>query len=459
MNQYPIYQIITKDIKRRNKLGINKVQSKISIQVGIIIIQSNQQNQGEMIEKEREIITQMDGQYKINQSNYIIEIYQLIQIIQIQQVTKKERQRGEIYQIIISSIIGVKYQQYSNDIILTIISWEQQNQSQYQMISMQGRESYKGGSQAAGIKYFQQSAQTTGIQQMGVAILFSITGSTNVEIQKIMIPYQRETEGIIIRISQTQITITFIFKQAGAPFHNWAPDLYDNIPTTIAMWIAIIPKITQMIQYQNIQNQFQEVENIWKIIGIISLIIGSVGLSTQWKIKRFIAYSAISHIGIQILAQITQSIESFKYYIYIYGLQNIIFFMIIITYKISKREKIKQGDQKGMYNKNVTQSIIFAQTIFSFAGIPPQGGFFAKQKVIESIMIQNQIIIAQLIIITSVISTGNYQTVIKTIQYEQPEYRYKIRINTMRSNIISIIISIIIFIYQKTTLQINQVIN
>lgn len=445
MSQYPSYQIIQKEGKKK------KIQSRISNQIIIILIQGNQNYQDKIIEKEREIITYMDGQQKINQRNNIIENYQLIQIIIIQHGCVKTKQKGEIYQIIISSIIGINYQQYSNDIILTIIAWEQQNQSQYQMISMQGRK--KGGSQSTGIKYFQQSAQTTGIQQMGIGIQISITGSTNKEIQEIMIPYQRETEGWKIKITMIQISITFIFKQGAAPFHNWAPDLYENIPTTIVMWIGIIPKITYMIQYMNIQNQFIEISFIWYIIGILSLIIGSFGLNGQWKIKRFIAYSSISHIGFQILAQITQRVESFKYYIQIYGLENILIQMIINT-----RETRNQKELKGQKKKNMTQSIIFGQTLFSFAGIPPQAGFFAKQQIIESIIIHNYISIAQIIVIISVISTGNYQIIIKTIQYSQPKYKNKIYINKIDSNIISIIISIIIFIYKKTTLQSTQVI-
>lgn len=454
INQYPSYQVITKEVKSKNRGGVNKIQNKISSQIIIILIQQGQINQEYMIEKEREIITQMDGQYRLTQSNNIIEVYQLIQIQQIQVGMRRGDQKGEIYQIIISSVIGVNYQQYSNDIIVTIIAWEQQNQTQYQMISMQGRESYKGGSQAAGIKYFQQSAQTTGIQQMGQTVLFSMTGNTNIEVQKTMIEYQRGMEGSKLEIAMIQVTITFIFKQGGAPFHNWAPDLYDNIKTPIAMWIAIIPKMTQMVQYQNIQEQFQEVDNIWYIIGITSLIIGSIGLSAQWKIKRFIAYSAISHVGFQMLAQITGSVDSFKYYMYIYGLQSIIIFIMVMTQKINKEENKYQVEQKGVYKKNVIQSIIFAQTLFSFAGVPPQGGFFAKQQVIESIMKQNQVIIAQIIIITSVISTGNYQKVIKTVQYEQGKYNYILRIGGKDGNIIGGVIILLLQIYQEMTLQI-----
>lgn len=457
---YISYQIISKKTEGRNIIRENKGQSKITRQVIIIGILQNQEIQNEW----NNTIIIMDGQSKITKGGQIIETYQQIQIIQMMEIITISKIKSEIYQIIMSGIIGMKYQQNSNDQIIIITAWEQQNQSQYQMVSMQGAKSNKGGSQSAGIKYFQQSAQTTGIQQIGIAILYSQTGSTNQEIQKIMIPYQKETTNGgngIQEISIIAISITQIFKQAAAPFHNWAPDLYESIPTPIAMWIAIIPKITQQIQIQNNQYQFQIVENLWIQIGIISLIIGSIGLGEQWKVFRFIAYSAISHLGFQILSIITESPEGAIYYLFIYGINSLLFFAIIIgqnkSYGQIKNknmigsQSIKQ--QGGIYKQNPAIGLSFAQALFSFAGIPPLAGFFAKQQVIEGIISHNLITIAIIIVITSAISTGNYLSLIKISLFDLPITKGQtIKLEKNQSNIISILTSFIIFFYIKPSI-------
>ena len=102
-----------------------------------------------------------------------------------------------------------------------------------------------------------------------------------------------------------------MFKLGAAPFHNWAPDLYDSLPTPITMYVSIIPKIALLFFLYVISPQISDF-NIYNnvsigiyIIAIISIIIGSIGLGSQWRIKRFITYSAISHLGFILIAYIS----------------------------------------------------------------------------------------------------------------------------------------------------------
>ena len=88
-----------------------------------------------------------------------------------------------------------------------------------------------------------------------------------------------------------------MFKLGAAPFHNWAPDLYDSLPTSITTYIAIIPKISILIFMLMIFPLILHIKINFFIVfvAILSLFIGSIGLGSQWRIKRFITYSAISH--------------------------------------------------------------------------------------------------------------------------------------------------------------------
>jgi NADH:ubiquinone oxidoreductase subunit 2 (subunit N) len=85
--------------------------------------------------------------------------------------------------------------------------------------------------------------------------------------------------------------ITFLFKLGMAPLHQWGPDLYDSLPTHLTLWMVTIPKTAVLfLLSQNtifIYDQSGLTYQIMAIFGIISLIIGSIGLGNQWKIKRF----------------------------------------------------------------------------------------------------------------------------------------------------------------------------
>lgn len=285
----------------------------------------------------------MDGLCKCNNITQITEIYQQSQMIIILYIigtnyTTQISKRSEQFQMIITNLIAQIQQQNSNDLIITIITWEQMNQSQYQQITMQGNTD-TGISQSAGIKYFQQSAQTTAFLQMGVSQIYGKTGNLNYDIQ-IAIQYLFNISSIndgcnIITeyIGQLLILITLMFKQGAAPFHYWAPDLYDSLPTPILIYVIIIPKVTILVFQYIIMPIIGIKDTITftfiNCIAIMCIIIGSIGLNSQWRIKRFITYSTISHLGFIQLAYISYSWDSYFNYIYIYGITNLLFLYYI----------------------------------------------------------------------------------------------------------------------------------
>jgi len=85
---------------------------------------------------------------------------------------------------------------------------------------------------SAAIKYFLLSALTTTFLLLAVALLYALTGGTH---------YDNLSVSMINKESMLML-VTFLFKLGGAPFHNWAPDLYDGVPTTITAWMTHVPK-------------------------------------------------------------------------------------------------------------------------------------------------------------------------------------------------------------------------
>ena len=114
------------------------------------------------------------------------------------------------------------------------------------------------------------------------------------------------------------------------------------------------------------------------------MIIGSIGLGGQYRIKRFLAYSAISHLGFQILAQYSMQLDSYMYYIFIYGItsQNIFSIQLVMGTLNSEVQLISQ--LSGLWSRNQALSLAFSMSLFSQAGIPPLAGFFAKLMVIQA---------------------------------------------------------------------------
>jgi len=181
----------------------------------------------------------------------------------------------------------------------------------------------------------------------------------------------------------------------------------------------------------------------------MSLIIGAVLGLTQFRIKRLYAYSTISHIGFILLALTINSIESiqsFIFYLMQYSITNLNAFVILLSVGYSlylyveKTENNKENNtdnqmvdknnspiqlisqMKGYFYINPVLSLSLAITLFSFVGVPPLIGFFAKQMVLSSALDSGYIFMALVAILASVISACYYLAVVKQIFFDKSDY-------------------------------------
>lgn len=497
-----IYQYISQQ-QIKSQVGSNKSYSRLMISGCILMIQWNQSQYIQMPGWKHQLIYQ-DGNQKQTQFNQQSEIFLIQIVIGIQIFMGQERShirggtlKSETYLIQMTNLVGQTYLLSCQSQVQMIAAWEQMNQAQYQQVTIQSNQT--GASLSAGIKYFQLSAQTTGLQLMGIAQIYKNTGSTEI---KILGSFQREIEkpteqlneyNITISIAQIQIQITQSQKLGAAPFHQWSPDLYDEIPTILTMWMAVMPKQTIQLFQSNI-NKFllgfgNVVMSFFIILGCQSQLIGSIGLGSQWRIKRFLAFSAIAHVGFQYQTYSTNDLSSFIFYLIIYGINSFLIFAILeiisnnsiltlilkntnLSYTskknnqynktIIKGENPKQDigdidDLSGLFKQHPALAISLTISQFSLAGIPPLAGFFAKQQIISGIL-SYSFFLSFFFIIMSVISTANYLTVIKVINLPKPKIQIPFKLKIIESYIISIITTFLIFFYftpGQTDLSIN----
>jgi NADH-ubiquinone oxidoreductase chain 2 len=192
------------------------------------------------------------------------------------------------------------------------------------------------------------------------------------------------------------------------------------------------------------------------------LIIGTVVGLTQKRIKRLFAYSTISHVGFILLALSINSIESiqaFIFYLMQYSISNLNAFIILISigfslyFYVNDTDEYKQladknnspiqltSQMKGYFYINPVLALSLTVTIFSFAGIPPLIGFFAKQMVLSAALDAGYVFLALIAILTSVISAVYYLNIIKQVFFDKSDYtinpeldNIKIHGNIMKKN-------------------------
>lgn len=323
----------------------------------------------------------------------------------------------------------------------------------------------------AGLKYFLLGGLSSCLILLGCVLIYSYTGLIYFEdiysitaASNFAISNSSSLSLItgdintIIQLGLVFIFVGFLFKVAGAPFHNWAPDVYNDVPTMVTTWLTIMPKIAILIvSFELIStspivgslNSFIDsfgainalskggngvflITNLLLISSFLSLIIGTIAGLAQVKIKRLLAYSTISHIGFLLLAlsiNTEDSLESFIFYLIQYSVTNLNTFFILLAFgyilnqgiRSSKKDISLISELKGQFATNPLLSLSLALCLFSMAGIPPLMGFFAKAQVLYSSIQNGYYFISIIAILVSVVSAYYYLQIIKVMHFDQSD--------------------------------------
>ncbi len=321
--------------------------------------------------------------------------------------------------IVLLSILGMFFMVSSNDIILFYLGLELQSLALYILASID-RDNLK--SSESGIKYFVLSALSSGLLLYGCSLLYGFTGSTNFDL--IANELGKENTGAVF--AMVFILVGLAFKVSAVPFHMWTPDVYEGAPTSITSYFAVVPKVAGLavlIKFMFIpfSKILMEWQTIIIFISIASMILGAVAAIGQKNIKRLLAYSSIGHIGYALAGVATGVISGYEsaiVYIAIYVVMNIGAFSCLYLLKKDGEYKENISDLSGISKKHPLLAISFLIILFSLAGIPPLGGFFAKFYVFTAVVEQKMYALAIIGLLTTVISAFYYLKIIKTIYFD-----------------------------------------
>lgn len=256
--------------------------------------------------------------------------------------------------ILLFSVLGATLLVSSTDLISMYLSIELQSFAVYILASIH-RDSES--SSRAGLKYFLLGGLSSCFILLGAGLIYSYTGLTHIEsIFNLLLT--STSYSVIPVLGLLFVLIGFLFKIAAAPLHNWAPDVYDEVPTIVTTWLTIMPKISIVIFLLELITSSLLGFNGSGLLGAstwslpltslllfssaLSLIIGSVVGLAQYKFKRLMAYSTISHVGFLLLAlaiNTESSTESLIFYLVQYSVTNLNAFLIVLAlgYTIKSR--------------------------------------------------------------------------------------------------------------------------
>ncbi len=364
--------------------------------------------------------------------------------------------------ILLFVITGAAFLVSSSDLVSIFLSIELQSYGLYLLSTL-----YRNSELATrgGLTYFLLGGLSSCFILLGTSLLYANSGTTNLDGIYVItslsdVNLTSESSNLLywykphyINMSLLILSVGFLFKVSAAPFHFWSPDVYDAIPTIVTTFVAIVAKISififllELVHYTsnsllNFSSQYTWTSTLL-VSSLFSLLIGTIVGLTQFRIKRLFAYSTISHVGFILLALSINSIESiqaFIFYLMQYSISNLNAFVILISigyslyFYVNDNKEYKElqdknnspiqliSQLKGYFYINPVLALSLAITIFSFVGIPPLIGFFAKQMVLSAALDSGYIFLTLVAILTSVISAVYYLNIIKQIFFDECEY-------------------------------------
>lgn len=313
----------------------------------------------------------------------------------------------------------------SNDLITLYLSVELQSLCLYVLTSFDKDSQF---SSEAGLKYFILGALSSSILLFGLSLIYGTLGHTNYHsIAKSIITINQEQDiphtlilGLILLIS------AFFFKLTAVPFHIWSPDVYEGVPFAVLIFLATIPKLSFFsILIKLLYVVFFDLYVIWQPLlmwtAFITIGFSSIVTLYQKKIKRFLAYSSINHVGyilVGLASGTLLGLHSVFFYLFAYLTMIFAFFGLLALFP---KNLVYITDLLTLRNYPFLKFLTLG-VFFSMAGLPPLLGFFSKFYIILAAIESHYYFIMSLIVGCSVISAFYYLRIIKVIQFEIAQY-------------------------------------
>lgn len=301
-------------------------------------------------------------------------------------------------------------------------------------------------SNEAGFKYLVMGSFASGFLLFGIALIYGASGTFDLAGISTYIHNNINDLPLFFYLGILFILVAMSFKVSAAPFHFWAPDVYEGSPTLITALMSTVVKTAAFAAFMRLYLMgFAEISQFWavllSVIVALSLIIANFSAAMQSSVKRMLAYSSISHAGFMLMVILSNqrsniSIDALLYYSLAYSVGSIGAFAIL--YQVGKSGNETFEAFNGLGKRNPFLAFCMAVAMLSLAGIPVTAGFFAKYFVFTTMIGTSYKWLLILAVITSAIGAYYYLKVIIAMYFSPVSNKEELQVEGSHKLVIAI---------------------
>jgi len=325
---------------------------------------------------------------------FIVVAY-IVVLLSTNYIAEGDYWENEYYGLLLASVMGMVLMASARDLVTIFVALELLSIPAYLMAAWRKADPK---SNEAGLKYYLMGVFASAIMLYGMSLLFGLAGDTR--LKEIAAAVAAEGSNPVVILGIIFVIVGFAFKVSGFPFHTWAPDTYEGAPTPVTAFLAVASKAAGFVALmQLVQAGFPDAQDIYQpllwILAVGSMTAGNLIALRQENIVRLMAYSGVSQAGfmlapLAVAGDITTedaqpAVAAVITYVLIYAAMNLGAFAVIIA--VARRTASGAiSSYAGLFKYAPGMTILMTVFLFSLAGIPPLGGWFAKFAVFRAVV-------------------------------------------------------------------------
>lgn len=334
--------------------------------------------------------------------------------------------KGEFYALMLFSLVGQCLMCAANELVMIFVGIEISSIATYIMAGYLKDD--KRNNESA-LKYFLLGSFATAFLLYGVAWIYGLTGTTNIDsVRQALINNLPNLPMPAVGAAAALMFVGFAFKVSAAPFQVWAPDVYQGAPAPVSAFMSAAPKAAAFAVFVRVfVTAFGPVANRWEPFlwgsALLTMIVGNFAALTQTNVKRMLAYSSIAHAGYVMVAIVSHSetgTAAIMFYLAAYALMNVGAFAVVSDFARRDERYVNISDFAGLGQKQPVNALMLTIFMLSLIGVPLTGGFFGKFYIFKAALDSDLVWLTVLGLLNSAVAAYYYLRVLVVVWMEEP---------------------------------------
>jgi NADH-quinone oxidoreductase subunit N len=340
---------------------------------------------------------------------------------------------GEFYVLALMTLLGQMIMISGNSFLIIYLGLELMSLSLYALVAL--RRDHAVSTEAA-MKYFVLGALASGFMLYGMSMLYGATGSLDLT-QIAQTLAAGSGSSMVLVLGLVFMVSGLAFKLGAAPFHMWAPDVYQGSPTSVTLLLGAAPKLAAFaivirLLVEGLGALAADWQQMLVVMAVVSMAVGNITAIAQTNLKRMLAYSTISQTGFMLLGLLsgvfegstsdsaTNAYSASMFYAITYVLTTLGTFALVMLLARSGFEAENIDDFKGLNQRSPWFAAVMLILLLSLAGVPPMVGFYAKLLVLQAAWAAGHAWLVIAAVLFSLVGAYYYLRVVKAMYFDEP---------------------------------------